>query len=436
VSLFEIEINKDFKILNSKVFFDKGNLEKYYKLNNLNNGCKDDISEYLTDDTSFKVHHNLFTSANYRYDTEEVSNIINSNIYELNEKSNEDILYPEWIIFLIAVFKNKTPFIHEKEFKEYLIHFKYIAEIRYKQYIIRNIVNYLNIQEKTNYIQIKETLFAEYEEYINSSSFETKELLNFLNFLYRFHSALKDNENYKLMWNIEAYIIETIKLLQINNTISEIYLEIHKGMRGTYSVLHDIYKYKPLYIEESKMYFNTHLKTINNTFQKNITLEEFMNILTSNDKYEDILFSYLELLKRFNANRMSEDVMSAMIKGIVLDIEEKVKESIEEHISHFDKYLERLCSNNTSFQTIRLRIKDDDKNILLSNLDTECMNNEKSLEMYLAIYYNARNYLAHNSLDMNKFFWGEDGSQKIISNVIDAIIIIIYKLETMNEVSN
>lgn len=33
MSLFEIELNSDFKILNSSVFFNEKDLKKYYKLN-------------------------------------------------------------------------------------------------------------------------------------------------------------------------------------------------------------------------------------------------------------------------------------------------------------------------------------------------------------------------------------------------------------------
>jgi hypothetical protein len=36
VSLFEIELNKDFKILNSSVFLNEQDFKKYYKSNKLN----------------------------------------------------------------------------------------------------------------------------------------------------------------------------------------------------------------------------------------------------------------------------------------------------------------------------------------------------------------------------------------------------------------
>ena len=48
----------------------------------------------------------------------------------------------------------------------------------------------------------------------------------------------------------------------------------------------------------------------------------------------------------------------------------------------------------------------------------------------------ARNYLAHNNIDMTQFFWGSDGKRTIIINVLDTVMIILYKLETMHTESS
>lgn len=429
MSLFEIEIPEDFKILNCEVFLSMKKFTNIYKKNNFN----DDFSTSLTENFIFNVHHNLFVMHEYTYETEEIVNVVKSKLYTINEDSNEEKFYPEWILFLIAILKKEVSFISEKDFLEYLDFFKHIAEIRYKKYIIRNVKNFICHTHYNEISSIQDTLHNEFIEYINQIDFTTEELYKYLNFLYSFHVKLKDNEKYKLMWNLETYILETVRLLLDNNIpIKDIYLEMHKGLRGTYSVLHDIHRYKPLYIEESKHLFQSHLSKINNVFNTNITIEEFMDILTSNEKFEDTLFSYIELIKRFNANKMSADVMSAMIKGIVLGVEEHIKDFIQEPKRPFDKHLEKLCKDSDLFQQIRLRIKDDDKNILLSNLNIECLLQDKPLESYLAIYYNARNYLAHNNIDMTKFFWGNEGNRVIISNVIDSIMIILYKLEIIN----
>lgn len=67
MGLFEIDINKNFKISNCKVFLKKEEIEKYYKLNTLNDGSKDDISEYLLEDFALKIHSDTYLKRNYEY---------------------------------------------------------------------------------------------------------------------------------------------------------------------------------------------------------------------------------------------------------------------------------------------------------------------------------------------------------------------------------
>ena len=230
MSLFEVEINKNFKISNIEVFLSKKELEKYYKLNNLNNGYSDDISVYLLDDLSLNVHHDSFLLYNYgfsdgyilRYDIKEITNIVKSNLYLLNKDSNEEVLYPEWLLFFIAIVKKKVKFISENSFRKYLKFWKHIAEVRYKSYIIRGISNYINIADIKNSDSYKDPLYNDLKQYAKNSNFETSELFDYLNFLYAFYNELKENESYKLMWNLEEYIIGTVNLL-IDNDVSTPY---------------------------------------------------------------------------------------------------------------------------------------------------------------------------------------------------------------------
>ena len=60
MSLFELDINKNFKISNCEVFLKKEKIERYYELNTLNDGYKDDITKYLLEDLSLKIHHDSF----------------------------------------------------------------------------------------------------------------------------------------------------------------------------------------------------------------------------------------------------------------------------------------------------------------------------------------------------------------------------------------
>ena len=205
MSLFEIELNEKFKILNSSVFWDEKKFKEFYQLNCLNDTNNDNIENYINE-YRFKIHQDLFVIDNYRYEFDEINNVVLSNIYDSDINSNEHILYPEWLLFLISMKKKKVRLISEKEFHEYLHYFKYIAEIRYKKYIIRNVHNYICFDEYKNISNIKTSLHNSLLVYLKKSEYETNELYEYLNFLYRFHQELKDNEKYKLMWNIEVYI--------------------------------------------------------------------------------------------------------------------------------------------------------------------------------------------------------------------------------------
>lgn len=431
MSLFEIELNSDFKILNSKIFFDDKDLKKYYKLNKLNDTYNDNIEEIIEEYKLF-IHQDLFVINNYKYEFDEINNMILSNIYKSNANSTEHLVYPEWLLFILSIKKEKVRFINEKEFYKYLEYFKYIAEIRYKKYIIRNVSNYINFKELKKLSDIKNSLHDSLLEYLKKSEYETTELYEYLNFLYMFHQELKDNEKYKLMWNIEVYIQETIVLLLDKEiSLKEIYEEVYKYMRGTYSVLHEIYIYKPLYIEESKNYFEPYLKNVNKLFNSNIDVNEFISILTKNEKYEDILFSFIELNKRYNANKMNEHLMGTIARNMVLSVEEVIKDYKEER--KLLRCLKSLSEDKILFESYIIEGYNSSDE-LLELLNELICDNEQSLEQSLAIYLASRNYLAHYNIDMDKFFWGEDGQRRIISNTISSVIIILYRIEVMKKI--
>jgi hypothetical protein len=428
MSLFEIELNDKFKIHSSNVFLNEKDLKNYYELNKLNDGC---IQELITE-YKLQIHQDQFVIDGYTYEVKEINDIFLSNIYNSNVDSTEYTLYPEWLLFLISIKKDKVQFINEKEFDNYLEYFKYIAEIRYKKYIKRNLKNYICFKEYKNLPDIKTSLHNSLLKYLKKTEYETNELYEYLNFLYRFYQELKDNEKYRLMWNLEPYIEEVIVLLRDKNIpLKEIYKEVYKG--GTYSGLHEIYIYKPLYIEESKPYFELYLRKINELFNSNINIEELISILTKDERNEDILFSYLELIKRFNANKKSEHTMGAIIKSIVLGVEEVIKDYIEE--KKLLKCLENLADDENLFRTYVIKEYEDyhSSDELLELLDKLISEKNQSIEQYLAIYHASRNYLAHYNINMNKFFWGEDGERRIISNTIDAVLIILYRIETMRQ---
>ena len=282
---------------------------------------------------------------------------------------------------------------------------------------------------------IENSLHDSLLEYLKESEYETEELYDYLNFLYKFHQELKDNEKYKLMWNIEVYIQETIVLLLDKEiSLKEIYEEVYKYMRGTYSVLHEIYIYRPLYIEESKNQFKSYLEIINKIFNSNIDLEKFISILKKNEKHENILFSCIDLNKRFNANKLNEHLMGTIARSIVLSVEEVIKDYLQEQ--KLKKCLNSLSEDEKLFKSYIIEeVKDyNSSDELLELLDELICDKEQSLEQYLAIYHASRNYLAHYNIDMNKFFWGEDGQRRIISNTLSSVIVILYRIEVMKKI--
>lgn len=318
MSLFELEINKNFKISNCEVFLKKEEVEKHYKLNTLNDSYRDDISEYLLEDLSLKIHHDSFIISNYRYSIEEIKTIVQSDLYVLNTNSTEVILYPEWLLFRIAIIKRKVLFISEDDFSQNLQYFKCISEIRYKKYVIRNIRNYIELVDYKNADNFLEPLYAELLEYTKNLKLETTELYDYLNFLYTFHDRLKENEKYKLMWNLEVYIMETVELLRNKGCIVEDIYQKAISWSSPDSYLHNIQIYKPLYIQENRDDFQENLLKINEIFDIKINIEALMKILLSNEKYEDLLFYYIKLIERLNANKVSQNIMGALIKSIIL----------------------------------------------------------------------------------------------------------------------
>ena len=368
--LFEIDLNPNFKILNRGVYLSK---DTFMQL------CQENI---------------------YIYGGEKLNDFINT--IEQKYITKED-LYPDWLLFTSSGwFPNK-----------YVNIFQYVAEVRHEKYI------------KSNY------------KYSSSIKFNKEIFESYLNQLLVFYQDLKRDERYKLMWNLEIYIKELIRIIIDKNNdknkkqlLKNIYKNI--GESGTYSILHEIHIFEELYVEESKNIFTNEItmKRFKKCITPNITSDEIMNTLQINEKYQDTLFSIAELHNRFNADTKNRHLLSAITKGIVLGLEEYIRDKFNK--DGFDG-LKQLLENNdvkvNNLTRLRNKINNQEANeVLLCKLEKIIVKEEDSLEKYLIIYYHARNYIAHNNIDMDKFFWGEDRQRTIISNVMDSIIIILYKL--------
>lgn len=446
MSLFEIDLNDNFKILGYQVFLSDEKLFDFYKKNKLHfssNPEKDEIAEYLNE--TIKINGNKILLKQYRNDKEKVlydirysnESIIdfflkdiytNDNSYH---KVSSETLYPEWLLFFIAINKFEALQGFKNNFVKHIELFKYIAQIRYKKYIKYNIVNYVN--DLRNMDELKDTLHDKFMEYLKDSEKSENELFEFLSFLNLFRREVKDIEKYKLMWNLETYIREVIVLLLDKNISTEIIYKKIGG--GDYSELHEVHILKDLYIEESKKHFQQiFLPEIKKIFP-NATVETVINYLAYKKEYENIILSYLEVIKYLNANKPNELIIGAMIRNMVLEIEEILKESTicnEDERNGLFCYLNKLTSKDKKLKRLRDKINTKhSKEQQLNKLENRILCEEESFEKYLMIFYHSRNYLAHNQININKLFW--ENERRIASYTINSVMIILYRIEMIKK---
>lgn len=422
MTLFEIELDSKFKILNSSAFLDYKEFREYYNLNNLSNN-EDDFTDFISD--KFLYTSCLGTEkGNYG----EIGSSFNSLVEHLkfgvkqqSEISKTITLYPEWLLFYIAIKKIKKLSILEQTFLKYVDIFHYICCLRNKNYIIRNTRNFLLIHEYSKMEERQKELNNIFLESLDPSKFTIELLRKFLRFLYiNLHLEFKKQEKYKLMWNTEVYITETILLLRDKGVSTE---EVYKEVGGgTYSELHNVYKYYPLYIKESNKHFeNIFMPKIKNIFPES-TIEDVMNYLTNNKKYENIIMSYLEVIKYLNANKPNELVMGAMIRNMVLEVEEIIKGK-----NDLVSFLKSIALNKEDFQSKKVNRGDCKTGQEYLEKTLDFINEKETFDKYLLIYHTVRNYLAHHNINMDDFFWSNN--KIIASSTINAVIIILYRVE-------
>lgn len=424
MSLFEIDLNYDFKILGCGVFLSENEFYRFYDLNKLYISYMPDrkeMKELLLKNDEYRVYKNNLLTKQYSYTSNDISNYIKNNLYDKKMLSHDDEeFYPEWQLFYIAINKFEALQGFKNNFIKYLELFKYIAEIRYKKWLQYNLDYCLCICEMKDKDKIKDLLKDDLMTYLNNSIQDEDNLFNFLYFLKELRRIAKDIEKYKLMWNIETYIREAISLLLDKGIPTE---EIYKKLSGgTYSELHEVHVLKPLYIEESKQHFQQiFLPKITKLFPE-ATFEKIKSYLISKKEYENIILSYLEVIKYLNANKPNELVMGAMIRNMVLEVEEIIKGKMD-----LVGFLRSIALNKEDFQSKKVNRGDFKTGQEYLEKTLDFINEEETFDKYLLIYHTVRNYLAHHNINMDEFFWSND--RIIASSTINSVIIILYRIE-------
>lgn len=432
MTLFEIKLDSKFKIVNSSAFLDDKEFEDYYNLNNLSDNKEDDFRDYISNEF-------LYTSClgtekgNFGEIRSSYNSLIEHMKFGVKQQSKQPstkTLYPEWLLFFIAIKKTHSLSNLEHKFLKHIDIFNYICSLRNKKHIISNIRNFLLIHDYVKADEYQEELNDIFLKTLDTSGFSTELLYEFLRFLYfNLHVKLKKQEKYKLMWNAEVYIVETIILLQNKSlSLEKIYKDIGGG---TYSELHNIFKHHPLYIKESNKHFNNiFLPKIKSIF-KNLNFEDTINYLTMYEKYENIIMSYLEIHRRFNADKKLENeiIMGAMIRNMILEVEEIIKGK-----KHLVDFLNSIAIDKEYFNKKRIKNSDCKTGQEYLKRVLDFIDEEETFDKYLLIYHGIRNYLAHHNIKMNDFFWNND--RKIASNTIDAVMLILYRIEVIKKVEN
>lgn len=390
-------------------FLSEEQLFNFYKKNKLHFSYSpkiEEISDYF--DQTYSINGSKILLNQYNNKSEEESYSIryeNSNIVDFikndlfNNNSYHKILsttlYPEWLLFYISINKYESLRFFKNDFNKYIELFKYIAQIRYKKYVKLHVDRYVNNFENLN--DFKKKLNNEFLIFLKSFERGEDELFDFLYFLNILRRTYKDIEKYKLMWNIETYIREVISLLLDKYIPTE---KIYKKLgEGTYSELHEVHLLKDLYIEESKNHFQKiFLPKIKKLFSE-ATFERVMNYLAYNKKYENITLSYLEVIKYLNANKPNELVLGAMVRNMVLELEEIVKNK-----DNLATALDSIAFDKDLFIAKRKK-----HNVLKTGREyldevIEYTHEKESFEYNLLIYHAIRNYLAHHNLVMDNFF--------------------------------
>lgn len=428
MALHEIELSKGYEI-KWDTFFDENKFKNLIKHNNL--VCKNEDKIFL-EKHHIKTEYNSFLHNKYNF-------VLNSNFKSLNDvilnpinlnqnPSNYICLYSSWFLFYLALNKSNSGKAYKDDFFLHIDDFKFMEEYLLKKYYIffcnRNSEKIKDIENKLNY---------SLKTYIKNTYKDEKPIVTFLKFLLKLHKVFFNNEQYKVMWNLESvYIYEIIEILI--NTYSleykDVIEKINYKMGVGISQIDSIYIELSKHIYDNKVYIisNDLRLNINNLFNIDLNVEELFSILYK-EEYFEIYNSIIELQKRmFSSNKINNNLCLAILMGLVLSLEPKIKSSSKVESNELLVHLKSFdCLNKCVLGTYQYNEKKvffDKLNILIKE--------QESIEKYLMIYRNSRNYLAHGKVDFFRLL-EEDHIKNIINSMLITIKIIQNKSQHFSQ---
>jgi len=461
MSLFEIELNDNFFFKNRSPFLAENDFYRFYRQNNIHTGyANNEFKEFLYEDITFKAQHYSILMNRFTYRRtahKDLKKIINMNIYkayyhhtenhsgtELTQDlfgcAEDKILYPSWQFFYISIGKLMFANHNQKDFIDNIDYFKKLTETMLKEYFIRNSHIDFNFENNEKAFEFKKELFEIFKEY-NKKNYDKDSLVLFLKYLLKLHYLLRDNEKYKLMWNLEStYIFSTIILLIRDFGLT--YPEVVDLAKDKSRMVHQtdinlVYEDIHSHIEENDFYYanDSILSFVKKMIGSDIEKEDYINVITSNDRYKELLSSIIEINKRFFSNKRSESTVLSITVGVILNTEIFIKEKLTVFngalFNGLIKLKDRL--NIVLMKEYRTMIpKDAAGEDFFNNYYELIDNKEDSIEKCLMLYIHARNYVAHNLVDFEKFFY--ENERKLINVVLNSVLTILYYIETMDQI--
>lgn len=376
-----------------------------------------------------------------------------------------DLLY-EVELNSVFEFKSRNLYLNKKDFKR-------VARLNNVQLHKDKLDDNIPVW-KLFYIQLQNNSSSLLEEFDNNADFfeeltrlyylkaqiskiDTKKYKKFFRLLIHMHHEFKQHQQYKLMWNLENFYLRKViklllgngvtfaKLVKMSSIEDKLYLySIHKGNDQEY-----FESYSNFFIKDEMLQF---FKS-----KYSLTKEQVTNLLFSNREYYPTLHSIIELYMRYRRFHYNEYLLLALLRSVVINVENQVKNSIGEYtkkendknryvmeniknekavdevsknkmkLFQFDLYdYLRFLSTNGRLDSLKNQFDNVEFHKRLDFLHNEPVSKDK----YFYILLKARNHLAHGCGDFNKFVLHHESN---LSDVLNSVIFIYIYLEYLRK---